>query len=114
MDKTTLIELNKPIGTEPYSREILNGNVDLIDKNLIAFLFAGVPFSDYTKAAITFDEDGMPQSQAFTGSNGLAGSITWTFTATTCTAVLAITSPTTESYTITTDLDTFAEAGVVS
>jgi hypothetical protein len=90
---TTLVGLFKSEPDEPWSREMLNNNVDLIDTHTIGLLFAGVPFANCTKGALILDSDGNPQSQAFTGPNGLVGSVTWTFTATTITETLSITAP---------------------
>lgn len=114
MDKTTLLDLDKPTGDEPFARSTVNGNMDTIDKNLVAFAFGGVPCVGYTKAAMVFDDDGLPQSQAFTGPNGLTGTVAYVFTATTCTTTMSVTAPDAFSMTITTDLDDFSETGVES
>lgn len=111
---TTLIEMVKPTGTEPYSREILNDNSDIVDKNLIALTLCAVAYGAITKGALVFDANGNPQSQTISGPNGLAGSITWSFTATTITETLSITAPTAFSVVKTLTLADLSESWTVS
>ena len=114
MDKTTLIEFNKPAGNEPYSRAILNGNFDIADKQFIVLALCTAVYGAITKGAIVFDENGNPQSQSISGENGLAGSIIWSFTSTTITETLSITAPTAFSVTKTITLEDFSEEWVVN
>lgn len=116
MDSTTLLGLDKPVGTEPFSRLILNGNFDGVDKSMIALAFCAVAYGDgtVTKGAITFDSDGNPSSQSISGPNGLAGSMTWSFTATTITETLSITAPVAFSITKTVTLSDLSETWTFS
>ena len=114
MDKTTLLELDKPVSAESFSRSVINGNMDLIDQDLVAFAFMGVPYAAYTKAAMVFDANGNPQSQVIAGPNGLTGSIIWSFTATTITQTLAITAPVAYSVVNTINLVDLSESTTVS
>jgi len=117
LDHTTLLGLNKPSeDDEPFARSTVNDNSDSIDNTLIMFLFGGIPFANYHKDAMILDGDGMPQSQAFTGPNGLVGTTVYVYTANTCTTTISVTTPAASagSMTITTDLDDFEEDGVSS
>jgi hypothetical protein len=111
---TTLLGLFKSEPDEPWSREMLNNNADLVDMHAIGLLFAGVPLVNYEKSAMVMDSNGMPQSQAFTGPNGLVGSTTWSWNDITVTITYSITSPVTRTETITASLDNFAEVGVAT
>ena len=111
---TTLTELIKPAGTEPFARSIINNNSDTIDKNMMMFLMGGVPYADFTIGDMVFDGNGMPQSQAFSNSNGLSATVTYSWTSTTCTITISQTAPTTASETITINLDTLGGTGVAS
>jgi len=108
------MSLDKPVGTEPFARSTVNGNMDDIDKNLISFAFAGIPAVAYSKGAMVFDGSGNPQSQTISGPNGLTGSITWSFTASTITTTLSITAPTTFSVVNTLTIATLAETTTIS
>ena len=93
--ETTLLELVKPDGPDPFARSILNDNVDIIDKHaIIAFAFNDTPWPGLSKGALVKDVNNKPASQTIAGPNSLAGSMTWSFTATTITETLSITAPT--------------------
>jgi len=111
---TTLIGLTKPVGTEPFARSILNDNNDKIDKNMVAMAFCAIAYSSVTKGALVRDINGKPASQAISGPNGLAGSMTWSFTSTTITETLSITAPTAFSVIKTVTLADLSEAWTVS
>jgi len=111
---TTLIGLTKPVGTEPFARSILNDNNDKIDKNMVAIAFCAVAYGSVTKGALVKDVNGKPASQTISGPNGLAGSMTWSFTATTITETLSITAPTAFSVIKTFDKTDLSETWVVS
>lgn len=104
----------KPAGTEPFSRTILNGNSDIVDKNMIALALCAVAYGAVTKGALVKDGNGHPQSQTISGPNGLAGSMTWSFTATTITETLSITAPTAFSVVKTFNKSDLSESWVVS
>lgn len=114
MDKTTLAELEKPLGTEPFARSTLNGNSDKIDNNLIMLLMGGIPYANFTIGDMVFDGNGMPLSQSFSNNNGLAASVTYSWTETTCTMTISQTAPTQASETITINLNTLGGTGVAS
>lgn len=116
MQYTTLTELDKPAGTEPFARSILNGNMDAIDASMIALMFCAVAYGagTVTKGAMVLDGDGNPSSQSINGPNGLAGSMTWSFTATTITETLSITAPVTFTVTKTVTLSDLSETWAFS
>lgn len=95
MDASTFLGLLKPVGDDPFTRSTFTDNMDDIDKTAIALAFAAVAYGSgtVTKGAMVFDDNGYPLQQAISGPNGLTGSITWSFTATTITETLSITAP---------------------
>jgi len=111
---TTLTGLVKPAGTEPFARSILNTNMDTVDKNLIMLLMGGVPYANFTIGDMVFDGNGMPQSQAFSNNNGLAATVTYSWTDTTLTMTISQTAPDVASETITINLNTLGGTGVAS
>lgn len=111
---TTFLGLINPDGDDPFSRAVLNGNNDTIDKNMIALVFSGLPYANLTYGAMTFDSNGDPQIQSFSGANGLTGSIAWTWGANSVTKTFSITAPTAFSVVETVNLDTFAKTVEVS
>lgn len=115
MDSTTLIGLDKPVGTEPFVRSILNGNMDDIDKSMVALAFCAIVYGSgtITKGAISYS-GGKPASQSISGPNGLTGTITWSFTSSTITETLSITAPIAFSITKTVTLSNLSETWVFS
>lgn len=111
---TTLTELIKPDGTEPFTRSILNTNNDTIDKNMVALALCAIAYGAVTKGALVKDVNGKPASQTISGPNGLAGSMTWSFTATTITETLSITAPMAFSVVKTVTLADLSEVWTVS
>lgn len=114
MDYTTVLGLSKPLGTEPFSRSILNANSDKIDKTAITLALMAAYYGTITKGALVYDANGNPQSQSISGPNGLTGSITWTFTDTQITETLSITAPVAFSLTKTYNLTNLSETWQVS
>jgi len=111
---TTLTGLTKPAGTEPFARSILNTNMDVVDKNMVALALCAVAYGAVSKGALVKDANGKPQSQTISGPNGLAGSMTWSFTSTTITETLSITAPTAFSVVKTVTLADLSEEWTVS
>lgn len=109
MDHTTVLELDKPVGTESFARSTINGNMDTIDKlAIIAYVFGDVPYPGLSKGAVSYT-GGKPSSQDISGPNGLAGTTSWVFTSTTATQTLSITAPTAWSVTKTTTISDQSE-----
>lgn len=104
----------KPSGEESFSRAILNSNYDIVDKNMIALALCAVTYGAVTKEALVKDVNGKPSSQTISGPNGLEGSMTWSFTATTITETLSITSPTAFTIVKTYNLTDLSEEWTVS
>ena len=111
MDASTFLGLLKPVGDDPFTRSTFTDNMDTLDKMAIALAFAAVAYGagTVTKGAMVFDGSGYPQRQAISGPNGLTGSITWSFTATTITETLSITAPVAFSVTKTVTLSNLSE-----
>lgn len=111
MDESTFLELQEPVGDEPFVRSLLNGNMNGIDKAFIALMFCAVAYGSGTvnKGAMSFDEDGNPASQSISGPNGLTGTMTWSFSETTITETLSITDPIAFSVTKTITLSDLSE-----
>lgn len=116
MDTSTFLELNEPDGTDPFARSTFNTNMELLDKMAIAMSLLGTGYAagTITKGAMSFDGNGDPQSQTISGPNSLAGTITWSFTATAITETLSITAPDAWSVVKTVTLATLAETWTFS